>query len=208
MFVIWGFNQNADKEWIRRLVGKLHTVEFSVGWVLKIRRRHLQRTVQRLRNLSEWLRLKPGVYWEMCCCSGGHENWSDVCSGQNISYFPLHILPCTPAIFAIQSLCLQGEPTISPLPSQGFGHPFTWNGTISVSFYSLQNVLYTVPCFITSPHYKEVLEHHKRKKTEDLRNLRGYTLSECFSWMSWLLWSVEARGHFGLCTPELLEDQV
>lgn len=60
----------------------------------------------------------------------------------------------------------------------------------------------------SSPHHKHVLECHKRKKTEDMCDLRGYTFSECFSWMSWLLWSMEARGHFGLCTPELLEDQV
>lgn len=187
--------------------GNLHTAEFSVGWVLKIRRRHLHRTVHRLRNISEWFTLKAGVYWEMCCVSGGHEN-SNICSGQDISYFPLHILPCTPAIFAIQSLCLQGEPTISPFPSQGFGYHFPLNGTISVSFYSLQNVLYAVSCFLTSPQHKQVLEHQKRKKTEDMRDLRGYTLSECFSWMSWLLWSMEARGHFGLYAPELLEDQV
>lgn len=133
--------------------GKLHTAEFGVGWVLKIRRRHLHHTVQRLRNISKWITLKAGVYREMCCCSGGHENSSNVCSGQDISYFLLHILPCTPAIFASQSLCLQGEPTISPLPSQGFGHHFPRNGTISVSFYSLQNVLYTVSCFLTSPHH-------------------------------------------------------
>lgn len=59
--------------------GKLHTTEFSVGWVLKIRRRHLHRTVQRLRNISEWITLKAGIYREMCCSSGGHENSNSVC---------------------------------------------------------------------------------------------------------------------------------
>lgn len=32
-------------------------------------------------------------------------------------------------------------------------------------------------------------------------------LSECFSWLSWLLWSVEAWGHFDQCTPGFLEEE-
>lgn len=184
--------------------GKLHTAEFSDGWVLKIRRRHLHRTVQRLRNISEWIALKAGVYREATVLEVTRTAAMSVLARIFLTSrytFCRALLPYLP----FNLFVFKANPQSLPSPRKVLAITFLEKAP---SFYSLQNVLYTVSCFLTSPHHKQVLECHKRKKTEDMRDLRGYTLSECFSWMSWLLWSVEARGHFGLCTPELLEDQV
>lgn len=127
------------KSRLQNWYGRLHSDKFSGGWVLKIWRWHLYHTVQRLRNMSEWIRLKAGVYREMLFARSREE--------QQSLLWPGHFLHSTKH-FAVHSCCICLS--ICFLSSRWTNNHFPWNGTIAVSFYFLQNVLYTLSCFLTN----------------------------------------------------------
>lgn len=210
MFVIWGLNQNADKEWIRGLVG-----EASHGWVQRwMGSKNTKAAPSSYSSeAEEYQRVDQAQGW--CLLSNVLPFWRSREQQQSLFWPGYSLLPTTHS--AVHSCHICHSNSLSSRWTHNLSPQLTrfWP-SLSLKRYHLCVFLFLTKSVIhsfmlphlTSPHDTQVLEHHKRKKTEDLCDLRGYTLLECFSWMSWLLWSMEARGHFGLCTPELLEDQV
>lgn len=223
MFLIWGLNQNADKEWIREFgPGSFTRLRLAVGgskntsvtliiqfigcgrWATRSHSRLLftQKCVPFLKVAgTKSVPARPFPTWR-----GTRAELLEL-PLQHTCILPPHLLLNLFAAKVKQqkvSSTHMFEPS-SSLPRRGVH-------TVILPLWLRQLFLWAIhhsTSFSDQLHIPTATPHDEKKRGIICVPLTfRHTPLHSSSWLSWLLWSMEARGHFGSCTPEFLKDQV
>lgn len=177
MFVIWGLNQNADKEWIRGLV-RVASDAWVQRWVGSKNTKAAPSSYSSEAEKYEWVDQNQGSFLQRNVLLFSRSQEQPVCSAQDISYFPLQ------NAFRCALLYLPVNLFVSKVSQQSLSCA---HNVWSIDFH-ISVILFVTKCVVHSfmlPHQSSPNKYlnatqEKRENTFSLfiwsSNLRGYKL--------------------------------